>query len=69
MARRRAGAGRARVGSLVVASKVREFLRARRFLVAADLPEALTVRIEALLDEAARRAAANKRRTVRPADL
>jgi histone H3/H4 len=52
---------------LIVKSNVRDAFDDHQ--VSADLFDALDEEVESLLEEAARRASENDRRTVRPADL
>ena len=54
--------------ALVVASKVRAYLRDKGVKMSGELPDALNKKVMALLDEAAGRARANKRSTVKPQD-
>lgn len=51
---------------LVVRSKVKECTKCN---VAGDFPEALSKRVEQLVKDAERRATANGRKTLKPADL
>ncbi|MCD6434554.1 MAG: DUF1931 domain-containing protein [Candidatus Diapherotrites archaeon] len=57
------------MANLVVASKVREVIKANGCNTAGDLVDALDREVEALLRKAAERAKANGRKTVRAADL
>lgn len=54
---------------LVVASKVRDYLKSKGVKVSGDLIDALNKRVTKLLDEAADRTKANKRSTVKPQDV
>jgi histone H3/H4 len=54
---------------LVVASKVKEYIKSKKMMSSGDLPAALSEEIKALLDKAIKRCKANKRSTVRPDDL
>lgn len=53
----------------VVASQVKNLIRGRDFCIAADLVEALSQKVEFILNAAILRAEANSRKTVRPCDL
>jgi histone H3/H4 len=53
---------------LVVASKVRGYLKEKGVKMSGDLPEAINKKLMALLDSAAERARSNKRSTVKPQD-
>lgn len=55
--------------ALVVASKVRSYLREKGVKMSGDLPEALNKKVMALLDDATARTRANKRSTVKPQDV
>jgi len=55
--------------SLVVASKVKEFIKSKKCMTSGDLPEALSTELYSLLDKAVKRCQSNKRSTVRPGDL
>jgi len=54
---------------LVVASKVRAHLKEQGAMMSGDLPQALNAKLKSLLDEAAKRAKANKRSTVKDQDV
>ena len=54
---------------LVVASKVKGYIRAKKMMCASDVIEGLSGKIRTLLDEAMARTKANKRSTLRPHDL
>lgn len=54
---------------LVVASKVRSYLKEKSAKMSGDLPEALNKKVMAMLDEAAGRSRGNKRTTVKPQDV
>lgn len=54
---------------MVVASKVREYLKSRGVKMSGDLPEALNKVVMMVLDNAASRAKGNKRSTVKPQDV
>lgn len=53
---------------VVVASKVRGYLKDKGVKMSGELPEAINKKILQLLDSAAERARANKRSTVKPQD-
>lgn len=53
---------------LVVASKVRAYLKSKNVKMSGDLPEAVNKKLMAILDAAAERAKGNKRSTVKPQD-
>lgn len=55
--------------TLVVASKVRAYLKSKDAKMAGDLPDALNKKLMAVLDEAAARCKGNKRTTVKPQDV
>jgi hypothetical protein len=54
---------------LVVASKVRAYLKGKGVKMSGDLISALNTKVKAHLDDAAGRAKANKRATVKPQDV
>jgi len=54
---------------LVVASKVRGYLKGKGVKMSGDLIAALNTKVMAHLDDAANRAKANKRATVKPQDV
>ena len=54
---------------LVVASKVKGYIKSKKFMSSSDVIEALNLKIYALVDDAMGRTAANKRSTVRGKDL
>jgi hypothetical protein len=56
-------------GNLVVASKVKEMIRASGCRASGDLVEAVSAKINSVLREAVGRCKANSRGTVRPQDL
>ena len=53
---------------LVVASKVRAYLKSKNVKMSGDLPEAVNKKLMVILDAAAERAKGNKRSTVKPQD-
>jgi len=54
---------------LVVASKVRAYLKEKDAKMSGDLPEAINKKVMAVLDEAVMRSKGNKRTTVKPQDV
>lgn len=64
MAKKKAGKD-----SLVVGSKVREFVKGKKCFAGGDLLEGLNKQVACLLDSAVDRAKNNKRKTVRGHDL
>ena len=54
---------------MVVASKVREYLKTQGVKMSGDLPEALNKAVMTHLEKAASRAKGNKRSTVKPHDV
>jgi hypothetical protein len=54
---------------VVVASRVKELVRAKKLRADGDLPEAVNAKVIALINAAICRAQGNKRGTVRPHDL
>jgi hypothetical protein len=54
---------------LVVASKVRAYLKGRGVKMSGELIGAMNVEVKRVLDGAAARAQANKRATVKPQDV
>ncbi len=57
------------MADLVYKSRVKELISDKGLLCDSDLPAAAGDKLAALLDEAAKRAQANGRKTVRPEDL
>ena len=55
--------------SLVVGSKVKEYIKSKECMTAGDTLEALSDKVRCLLDKAVERTKANKRKTVNPQDL
>jgi len=55
--------------SLVVASKVKGYVRGQGYISSGDLIEAVNNAVYGLLDKATARTDANKRSTVRPQDI
>ncbi len=54
---------------LVVASKVKAYIKSKQMMTSSDTIAALSDKVCAILDEAAARAKANRRSTVKPQDL
>lgn len=54
---------------LVVASKVRAYLKEKNAKMSGDLPEAINAKLMVILDDAAGRSRGNKRTTVKPQDV
>jgi len=54
---------------LVVASKVKSYIRSKKMMTSSDALGAISDKVYALLDAAAERTKANKRTTVKPQDL
>ncbi len=54
---------------LVVASKVKEFIKSKGCMTSSDTVSALSEKVYALLEEATQRTKGNKRSTVKPQDL
>ena len=55
--------------ALVVASKVKAYVKGKKMMTSADAVAALSDQVYALLDDAIARTKANKRSTVKPQDL
>ena len=55
--------------SLVVGSKVKEYIKSKGCMTAGDTLDALSDCVRAILDKATERTKGNKRSTVKPADL
>jgi hypothetical protein len=55
--------------SLVVASKVRAYIKSKKMMTSSDSLEAINDKIYCLLDKATERTKANRRSTVKPQDL
>jgi len=54
---------------LVVASKVKDYIKAKEMMSSGEIPEALSDKVRELLDAAIARANENGRKTVKPCDL
>jgi len=70
-ASKKAGAkrGGAKKEPLIVASKVKAYIKSKKLMTASDSLEAINAKLYAILDDAAARTAANRRSTVKPQDL
>jgi hypothetical protein len=55
--------------SLIVASKVKAYIKGKKMMTASDTLEALSEHVYSVLDAATARTKANRRSTVRPQDL
>ena len=71
MARKKGGSKKAAGGrdTFVVASKVKSYVRGKSLMASSELSDALSRKVQALLDDAIERCNGNGRRTVRPVDL
>ncbi len=72
MAKKGKKTGRAASGgrdTFVVASKVKTYVRSKDLMASSELSDALSKRVQELLDRAIERCNGNGRRTVRPHDL
>ncbi len=72
MARKKSAGGRKASGgrdTFVVASKVKSYVRGKSLMASSELSDALSRKVQALLDDAVERCNGNGRRTVRPVDL
>ncbi len=54
---------------LVVASKVKNYIKSKKMMTSSDALDALNEKIYSVLDDAVVRTKANKRSTVKPQDL
>ena len=54
---------------LVVASKIKAYIKAKGLMTASDSLGAINAKVCALIDEAAERTTSNRRSTVKPQDL
>lgn len=66
MAKKKAAKGKE---SLIVASKVRAYIRGKKMMTSADALGALSDKLYCLLDHACERTKANRRSTLKPQDL
>lgn len=55
--------------NLIVGSKMKDYIRSKKCMVAGDLVDSLSGEVYNLIDRAVGRTKANKRSTVRPQDL
>ena len=55
--------------SLIVASKVKAYIKSKKMMTSADAVVALSDKVYCILDAAAARTKANRRSTVKPQDL
>jgi hypothetical protein len=55
--------------SLIVASKVKAYIKGKKMMTASDSLEAISEKVYCILDAAADRTKANRRSTVKPQDL
>ena len=55
--------------SLIVASKVKAYIKSKKMMTSSDSIEALSEKVYAILDTATARTKANRRSTVKPQDL
>ena len=54
---------------LIVASKVKAYIKSKKMMTSSDVIGALSDKVHAMLDGATARAKANRRSTVKPQDL
>jgi histone H3/H4 len=54
---------------LIVASKVKAYVKSKKMMTSADAIAALSDKVYAILDDAVERTKANRRSTVKPQDL
>jgi hypothetical protein len=55
--------------SLIVASKIKAYVKSKGMMTASDSLEAISDRVYCMLDKAAERTKANRRSTLKPQDL
>ncbi len=55
--------------SLIVASKVKEYIKSKKMMTSSDAIEAINAAVYEMLDDAVARTKANKRSTVKPQDV
>jgi hypothetical protein len=55
--------------SLIVASKIKAYIKSKGMMTASDSLEAISDRVYCMLDKAAERTKANRRSTLKPQDL
>ena len=68
MAKKKAAAAKTR-DSLVVASKIKAYVKAKKMMTSADALVAISNKLYCILDCACERTKANKRSTLKPQDL
>jgi hypothetical protein len=59
----------AKKDNLVVGSKIKAYIKKKKFMCSGDLVENLSDKVYSMLDDAMTRTKSNKRATVRPQDL
>ena len=59
----------AKKDSLIVASKVKAYVRSKKMMTSSDALGAISDRVYCMLDKAAERTKANRRSTLKPQDL
>jgi hypothetical protein len=59
----------AKKDSLIVASKVKAYIKSKKMMTASESLEAISDRVYGMLDKAIERTKANRRSTVKPQDL
>jgi hypothetical protein len=69
MAKKKGAAKASKKETLVVASKVREYIKSKGMMTASDSIEAISCKVYCLLDHAIERTKANRRSTVKAQDL
>jgi hypothetical protein len=69
MAKKKAAAKGSKCEPLVVASKVRAYIKSKGKMTASESLEALNCKVYCILDAAMKRTEANRRSTVKPQDL
>ena len=69
MAKKKAKKKASKKEVLVVASKVKAYVKSKKMMTSADAVAALSDAVYALLDDAIARTKANRRSTVKPQDL
>jgi hypothetical protein len=55
--------------SLIVASKVKSYIKSKKMMTSSDALEAISDKVYCMLDSAVARTKANRRSTVKPQDL
>jgi hypothetical protein len=55
--------------SLIVASKIKAYVRSKKMMTASDSLEAISDKVYCMLDKAIERTKANRRSTLKPQDL